>query len=185
MIVRAALALAALLLAAPAMAQIYKCPDANGRTVIQQVPCMGGKAMNVRPASGHDPARAPVPAPADAAVGGGAAAAKPMTEAERINARTEASQRDRRRDELQNRGVPSADAAIGATRRNCRAEMARLEADRGTANNNLAGATYLQSLATQEQALQMRCAAEERTRRDDYQRLLAECKSLGGCKNFN
>ncbi|MFD2379165.1 hypothetical protein ACFSTJ_19155 [Ottowia pentelensis] len=98
--------------------------------------------MNVRPASGHDPARAPVLAPADAAAGGGAAAAKPMTEAERINARTEASQRDRRRDELEHRGVPSADAAVGATRRNCRAEMARLESERGTANNNLAGATF-------------------------------------------
>ncbi|MFD2379166.1 DUF4124 domain-containing protein [Ottowia pentelensis] len=33
----------ALLLAAPAMAQIYKCPDASGRTVIQQVPCMGAR----------------------------------------------------------------------------------------------------------------------------------------------
>ena len=44
---------ATLLLAAPAWGQVYQCPDAGGRTVIQQVPCMGGKAMDVRPASGH------------------------------------------------------------------------------------------------------------------------------------
>jgi hypothetical protein len=41
-----------------AAAQIYKCPDANGRTVIQQVPCQGGQAMDVRPASGYADRRA-------------------------------------------------------------------------------------------------------------------------------
>ena len=174
---------AALLLAAPAMAQIYKCPDASGRTVIQQVPCAGGKTMDVKPASGHAPA--PVLVPADAGAAAGSAAGRPMTEAERINARTEASQRDRRRDELQNRGVPNADAAVGATRRNCQDQMARLEAQRGTAKNNLAGATFLQSLATQMQAVSTRCDTEERMRRDEYLRLLGECKTLGGCKNFH
>jgi len=178
MMVRALAGLAALLLAAPAMAQIYKCPDASGRTVIQQVPCAGGKAMNVRPASGHDPARAPVLAPADAAAGGGAAAAKPMTEAERINRRTRLSQ-------LESREIDGAKRAILRGQERCRSEAAAINAQRGTARNNLAGATYLQSLGTQEQALQLRCDAEERTRRDDYQRLLAECKGLGGCKNFN
>lgn len=37
----------------PAMAQVFKCPDGTGRTVIQQVPCAGGTQMTVRPASGH------------------------------------------------------------------------------------------------------------------------------------
>lgn len=40
------------LLCLPAAAQVYKCPDAGGKTVIQQTPCAGGKAMDVRPASG-------------------------------------------------------------------------------------------------------------------------------------
>lgn len=43
---------AALLLAAPAWGQVYKCPDASGRTVIQQLPCTGGQALDVKPASG-------------------------------------------------------------------------------------------------------------------------------------
>ena len=47
------LVLAALaLLCAPAWAQVYRCPDASGRTVIQQVPCAGGQQMNVKPAAG-------------------------------------------------------------------------------------------------------------------------------------
>lgn len=51
-------ALSAMSLAAPAMAQIYKCPDASGRTVIQQLPCAGGKVLEVKPASGHADAQA-------------------------------------------------------------------------------------------------------------------------------
>lgn len=35
-----------------AHAQIYKCPDATGRTVIQQAPCSDGREMNIKPATG-------------------------------------------------------------------------------------------------------------------------------------
>lgn len=38
--------------ALPAAAQVYKCPDATGRTVIQQVPCAGGQKIDVKPATG-------------------------------------------------------------------------------------------------------------------------------------
>ena len=43
----------------PAAAQVYRCPDAAGRTVIQQMPCDGGKEINVRPSRGT---AAPIPA---------------------------------------------------------------------------------------------------------------------------
>lgn len=81
---RTLVGLAALLLAAPVMAQIYKCPDASGRTVIQQVPCLGGQQMDVRPASGRGstsaPTTAPAPAPAAPPVAAApAAAAAPPT----------------------------------------------------------------------------------------------------------
>lgn len=39
---------------AAANAQVFKCPDAHGRTVIQQAPCTGGQELDVKPASGHD-----------------------------------------------------------------------------------------------------------------------------------
>lgn len=38
--------------ALPAAAQVYKCPDGTGKTVIQQMPCMDGTKMNVQPARG-------------------------------------------------------------------------------------------------------------------------------------
>ncbi|QXL84644.1 DUF4124 domain-containing protein [Comamonas sp. NLF-1-9] len=50
---------------APAAAQIYKCPDPSGRTVIQQMPCEGGKTLDVRPASGPADARAAAKARGD------------------------------------------------------------------------------------------------------------------------
>lgn len=104
-----------------------------------------------------------------------------MTEADRINARTEASQRERRKIELENRSVPDADFALAGARRECQAQMAALDSRQGSAKNNLAGATYLQSIALQMQALATRCDTQERALRDSYDRLLRECKQLGGC----
>lgn len=46
---------AVLFTAGGAQAQIYKCPDAGGHTVIQQLPCAGGNKVDVRPASGAGP----------------------------------------------------------------------------------------------------------------------------------
>lgn len=53
-IVGAACLTLALCAAGPAVAQIYKCPDAQGGTVIQQTPCAGsaGQTLDIRPASG-------------------------------------------------------------------------------------------------------------------------------------
>ncbi|TAN12943.1 MAG: DUF4124 domain-containing protein [Burkholderiaceae bacterium] len=48
----AAFIVSALVFAMPAVAQVYKCPDAAGHTVIQQLPCAGGNKMDVKPASG-------------------------------------------------------------------------------------------------------------------------------------
>lgn len=45
-------ALAALAISGAASAQVYKCPDASGRTVMQQTPCAGGQKVIVQPASG-------------------------------------------------------------------------------------------------------------------------------------
>ncbi|MET4578038.1 DUF4124 domain-containing protein [Ottowia thiooxydans] len=167
--------IAASLFAAPAFSQVYKCPNANGRVVIQQAPCAGGDKLDVRPASGQAPAMSSdVPA----------SMGKPASEADRINARTDASQRERWKIELENRAVPDADMAIANGRRECQAQAKELESRGGSANNNLAGATYLQSVALQMQALATRCDTQERTLRDNYDRLLRECKQLSGCAGF-
>ena len=72
----AVVAWAALTAATGASAQVYKCPDASGRTVIQQIPCAGGKAIDVRPASGR--ASAPTPVASGAAPAPVAAAPAPV-----------------------------------------------------------------------------------------------------------
>lgn len=38
--------------ASGAWAQVYKCPDASGKTVIQQLPCAGGKMLQDKPSTG-------------------------------------------------------------------------------------------------------------------------------------
>jgi hypothetical protein len=40
--------------ASASAAQVYRCPDPGGRVVIQQVPCMDGKKLDVKPATGYD-----------------------------------------------------------------------------------------------------------------------------------
>ena len=50
------------MVAVPAMSQtIYKCPDANGRIALQDLPCAGGEQRHIRPASGSDQKAAVTP----------------------------------------------------------------------------------------------------------------------------
>ncbi|RYF58458.1 MAG: DUF4124 domain-containing protein, partial [Comamonadaceae bacterium] len=55
--------------AASASAQIYKCPDASGRLLLQQTPCSGGRQASIRPASGEAPTAAAVNPAAPATAG--------------------------------------------------------------------------------------------------------------------
>lgn len=41
--------------AGAAQAQVYKCPDADGRTVLQQIPCVDGVKLTIKPATGPAP----------------------------------------------------------------------------------------------------------------------------------
>lgn len=170
---RSAAALAALLLAAPAMAQIYKCPDASGRTVIQQLPCEGGKALDVKPASGHAPA---TPAPASShAAPAGAVATHDAADKKGVF-----DDEWRRRYFLENRGVPEARAALVQHRAACERKLKELEASKASANNNLAGATYLQSISAQMQAEATMCDMRGREllqRKEAFEKELAELQA--------
>lgn len=160
----------------PAMAQVYRCPDASGRTVIQQMPCAGGKEMAVKPASGH--AAAPLPV---AAASGSAPATKPMTEAERLNASSDASARERRRRELQNIFVPEARAGMYAHRDRCAAEQKALQARQYEYVQNLYGKTHAAQIASEMAAKSAQCDTQDRTNLTQFNTLLQECKTLGGC----
>ena len=163
-------------LAWPAMAQVYKCPDASGRTVMQQMPCAGGKTVDVRLASGHAPAARPA-----VAASGDTPAAKPMTEAERLNAMSDASARERRRRELQTIVLPEARAGMYAFRDRCAAEQKALQARQYEYVQNLYGKTHASQIASEMAARSAQCDTQDRTNLTQFNALLDECKKLGGC----
>ena len=166
------LALAAL--SAPALAQVYKCPDASGRTVLQQAPCAGGAQLEVKPASGHAPR--PV-----AAASSSPAGAKPMTEAQRLNALSDASARNRRKQDLDERMVPRARTEMYAHRDQCRRTQEQLRADQYRYEQNLYGKTHAAQRASEMAAQSAQCDTRDRELTTAFTTLLGECKQLGGC----
>ena len=169
-------AAALLALCVPAIA-INKCTGPDGKVVFQDAACYGkSETLDVRPATGKDPVAAP------SSSAGPAAATKPMTEAQRIEAQISASQSDRRRRELEQRLVPDAFAAINQQRNQCDGELKALQARKAYASNNLAGATWEASLSSEMTAIATRCGTRNTEARDDHATLIKECQALGGCK---
>lgn len=93
-------ALSALLCCAlPVAAQVYRCPDASGRTVIQQLPCTGGTQLEVRPAGG---------------TGAPAAAADAQARLAKMKRDNETAEAIRRREPLVGMTVDQLRSAMGA-----------------------------------------------------------------------
>ena len=151
---------AMLLAAAPAWA-INKCTGADGKVVFQDAPCAGrGEAIDVRPASGHAPKAPPAPAATDAAQ---ATPAKPARKEGAFGATWQ------RRTYLENRGIPDAEAALYTNKKSCEQKQA---------NNNLAGATYLQSLAAEMQAAATMCDVRSRELNAELDAMKKELREL-------
>lgn len=131
----------AALIAMPAAAQVYKCKE-GGTTVFSAQPCgAGSQAIDVRPASGASrAASAPAPAPATAAVQPAPAS---MTE--------RADQAARRR--ILDDDIWRKQRAIDAMHDEHSTRQAQLRAKKTRANNNLAGATWEQSISDEMQAV--------------------------------
>lgn len=179
MLIKTATAAVLLTIAAVPVWAVNKCTGADGAVVFQDAPCTGkGETITVRPAAGHAKTAAPTTAAAD----GAAKTAPPMTEAQRIEQQISQSQQARRRQEMEVRIVPDAFAAITRHRAQCDREIASLKAQKRAANNNLAGATWEGAISGEMTAVATRCDTRNKELRDDANRLLSECKSLGGCK---
>lgn len=175
------LAAVALLLAAstPAWA-IYKCDDGTGKQVFQDRPCATGKSstVEVRPASGHAPKPASAASAPMAADPGTAPAAKPMTEAERINAQTDRMRKSGRLKDINELYLGGAYDNIQRVQAKCRKEMDALSLKKTSAMNNLAGATWEQSISAEMQAVATRCQAEQQTAQNELERLRSEKTQL-------
>lgn len=149
---------------------INKCTGADGKVVFQDAPCAGrGEVLNVRPASG--PAKVAPPA-ADAAPQAATTDAPPS--------KKEGAFGDswQRRTYLENRGIPDTTGAIHAHKQSCDKKLADLRAQQGSANNNLAGATFLQSLAAEMQATATMCDVRSRELNAELDAMKKELREL-------
>ncbi|MBN9411360.1 MAG: DUF4124 domain-containing protein [Burkholderiales bacterium] len=148
--------------AGPAVA-VNKCEGSDGRTVFQDAPCAGrGETVQVRPAAGAAPS-ASVPS---------------QSEAQRLEAIVESSQRDRRKQDLGERLVPQARTAISRHRAQCDADIRRLEQEKGRYVQNLYGKTHAAQMASEIATLTSRCDTRERELKEAHEQLVKECATL-------
>ncbi|MCK6396052.1 DUF4124 domain-containing protein [Zoogloea sp.] len=133
------LVLAALLCAVPAAAQVYKCKE-GATTVFSAQPCSPtAQAVDVRPASG---ASRHSPQPEAAARQAGDLASSP---AERMRRQADGMQLERE--------LKDAQALRDKLVRDREDELDALRRKKPLANNNLAGATWLQSISAEMQVV--------------------------------
>ena len=149
----------------PAFA-INKCVGADGNTVFQDVPCAGqGQKIDVKPANGN----ATSPLPPHAALPSGAAGDKKEGAF---------GERWQRRTYLENRGVPDARTVISLHQAQCDSQQRSLAAKKGSATNNLAGATWEQSISAEMQAAATACDTRARELRKQLESLEKEFRDL-------
>ena len=170
----AAMAAACFVSTAPAWA-INKCVGSDGKAVFQDQPCADGRGgkIDVRPASGMAPAAPPVMSTTPAS-----GAARQKTQLERDQEMITQYQRDSRIGTLEARLIPDSKNALYRKRSQCDAEIQALQARKMSANNNLAGATWEQSLSTEMQAVSSRCDTEYRFLQDEVSRFERELSDL-------
>lgn len=168
---------------------VNKCTGADGAMTFQDTPCSNaqkGEALTIKPASGHAQAAPPVAAvptkAAPDAVAPAPAAPKPLTTTQKLDAQLAASQKGRRIQELEVRFVPDAYAAMAGDSVRCDQQIDELRQKKLLAKNNLAGATWEQSLSAEMTAISTRCDTRNKELKASYDALKKECVELGGCK---
>ncbi|ART52786.1 hypothetical protein CBP34_15480 [Acidovorax carolinensis] len=166
--------LAIALLASPTWA-INKCIGPDGKVVFQDAPCAGkGETINVQPASGH----APKTVPAATTAGANAAPATVANTAPANKKEGAFGESWQRRTYLENRGVADARAATDNHQRECAAQQVALASRKRIANNNLAGATWEQSISAEMQAAATMCDSRSRELRAELEALQKELREL-------
>ena len=167
----ATIALAAMFLIAPAHA-INKCRTPDGKIAFQDAPCASGQGgkIDVKPASGYSQAiNTNTTTPPTT---------KPQTEAQRIDAQAEVLRKENRLHTLQVRAIPDARAAVDRQKLRCDGELIELKNKKQLATNNLAGATWEQSISSEMAATATRCDTEIRTLTKDLDTLLQEQEAI-------
>lgn len=158
---------ATLLLALPVLAhaQIYRCTGPDGRVSIQQAPCPSSQKQQEMEVRTSTPVQAPPPATATQATGS----------AEQRIARN--MERERRIRDLE-REIQAVEANMFNRNAVMSQEMAALRNQKRYANNNLAGATWEQSISTEMQAVAAKYQAMNDADRERVKQLRANVEVL-------
>lgn len=161
------IATAAVFAAVPASAQVYKCKE-GATTVFSATPCAtDARQIDVRPASGAGRGTAPAPVAGKPEVGAAAPAPAPGS----------AAAMRRQADQMQaERELRDAQALREKLVRDRENELEAQRQKKLRANNNLAGATLLQSISAEMQVISDNYAEKIRdvdTRIAQYQRALS------------
>lgn len=156
---RSIIAALCLLAALPAAAQVNKCIVA-GRVVYQAAPCKPGTQQAViQPRSDVSEAAA-------------------QANREKFLADDKVRQTNNRRDRL-DAEIAARETDISDYQKAMDGELAALQTRKARANNNLAGATWEQSLATEMQAVTAKYKAKIETAQERIKTLRAERERLG------
>lgn len=175
--IKQALVLCAVVALNPAWA-INKCIGADGKVAFQDAPCAGkGGAIEVKPASGSAPKPTPAVAPAGDSPKQSAAAAVDAPAKKKEGAFGDSWQR---RTWLEQTGIPGTRADIDNHQRSCVQKQQSLASQKTRANNNLAGATWEQSISAEMQAAATMCDSKTRdlrTQLESYERELRDLQA--------
>ena len=135
-----------------------------------RAPGQGGK-IEVTPASGQG-----VSTPGTQAAA--ATGAPAQTETERLQQLSKKYRDTSRLDALQSREIPGLRNYLDRQKNRCDAQVAALRSKQGSAKNNLAGATYLQSIAVEMSTVATQCDTDVRLGSARLQDLLKEESAL-------
>lgn len=146
---------------------INKCIGSDGRPVFQDATCAGkGEKLDVRPAAGSAPVASVAPG------------AKPMTEADRLNALSIQSATERRKQELRDRLVPDAQNRVYAHRQECAARQKELEAEKYRYVQNMRGTVERAATTSDLAAVAATCDTKDREYQAQLEAVKKECVEL-------
>ncbi|GKT20031.1 DUF4124 domain-containing protein [Acidovorax sp. SUPP2522] len=159
---------AVLLIAAVAITPawaINKCTSADGKTVFQDAPCAGkGEIIDVKPASGKAPL-----APAQSQINA-------------LQKEGAFGETWRRKTDLEQHLIRNARADLQSHFTRCEQQQQALSQRKALANNNLAGATFEQSISAEMQAAATTCDTRARDLRASLESLEKELRELTASK---
>jgi hypothetical protein len=159
---------AAAIAMSPSSWALYKCVGAGGATSFQEMPCERAQAQTAIKPLVEAPSAQP------AGVGG----APEQTTLQKLQASNKQAETERLRYDAQNY-LSERLTVQNRHRAACDYQQRQILSNRARANNNLAGATYEQSIATEAAAAATRCDTRGREIQADVEEARRQCAARG------